>query len=85
MDPLERWEIIEKLGEGSYGEVYKCRDKDTLELVAVKVIPIDADFSEIKGEIEILEKCRSPYIVEYKGSFKTDQVLCVRFHARHHF
>lgn len=33
---MERYEKLAKLGEGSYGLVYKCRDRDTGALVAVK-------------------------------------------------
>lgn len=33
---MERYEKICKLGEGSYGIVYKCRNRDTGEIVAIK-------------------------------------------------
>lgn len=33
---MERYEKITKLGEGSYGIVYKCRNRDTGEIVAIK-------------------------------------------------
>lgn len=33
---MERYEKIAKLGEGSYGTVYKCRNRDTGEIVAIK-------------------------------------------------
>lgn len=33
---LEKYSRIEKLGEGTYGIVYKCKNKDNQELVAVK-------------------------------------------------
>ncbi len=33
---MDRFEKLSRLGEGSYGVVYKCRDRDTGELVAVK-------------------------------------------------
>lgn len=33
---MERYEKLSRLGEGSYGVVYKCRDRDTGGLVAVK-------------------------------------------------
>lgn len=33
---MDRFEKLSRLGEGSYGVVYKCRDRDTGDLVAVK-------------------------------------------------
>lgn len=33
---MDRYEKLSKLGEGSYGVVYKCRDRETGALVAVK-------------------------------------------------
>lgn len=33
---MERYEKLNRLGEGSYGVVYKCRDHETGSLVAVK-------------------------------------------------
>lgn len=33
---MERYERITRLGEGSYGVVFQCRDRQTGKLVAVK-------------------------------------------------
>uniref|UniRef100_A0A336MPF9 cyclin-dependent kinase n=1 Tax=Culicoides sonorensis TaxID=179676 RepID=A0A336MPF9_CULSO len=33
---MDRYEKLSRLGEGSYGVVYKCRDRETNQLVAVK-------------------------------------------------
>lgn len=33
---MDRYEKLSRLGEGSYGIVYKCRDRETGHLVAVK-------------------------------------------------
>lgn len=33
---MERYERVAKLGEGSYGTVYKCRNRETGEIVAIK-------------------------------------------------
>ena len=33
---MDKYEKISKIGEGSYGVVFKCRNKETGQLVAVK-------------------------------------------------
>lgn len=33
---MDRYEKLSRLGEGSYGIVYKCRDRESGSLVAVK-------------------------------------------------
>jgi len=37
----ESYQKIEKIGEGTYGIVYKAKDKHTNELVALKKIRLD--------------------------------------------
>ena len=54
------------LGEGSFCTVYRAGHKASKAEVAVKVIPTnDDEFDKIKGEIDILSRCDSPYIVGY--------------------
>jgi serine/threonine protein kinase len=33
---MERYERLSKIGEGSYGVVFKCRNRETGQLVAIK-------------------------------------------------
>lgn len=33
---MEKYEKIGKIGEGSYGVVFKCRNKDSGQIVAIK-------------------------------------------------
>ena len=68
-DPTDFFQVLEKLGEGSYGEVYSALDTRTGKMVAIKAIPLEADLSDIQKEIAILRKCRSPYVVSYYGSY----------------
>lgn len=64
-----------KIGEGSYGLVYKARHKDSGLIVAIKKIPTEGKLSSIKKEIAIMKECKSPYIVSYYGSFLKDKNL----------
>lgn len=36
-----KYHLLEKLGEGTYGTVYKAQDKETEEVVALKQIKLD--------------------------------------------
>ncbi|CAB9501289.1 TRAF2 and NCK-interacting protein kinase [Seminavis robusta] len=66
-------EILSALGEGSFGAVYKANHIPTGATVAVKVIPNagsnPSEDEKIKGEIDILSRCDSPYIVGYFECF----------------
>ena len=35
-DKMDKYEKISKIGEGSYGVVFKCRNRETSQLVAIK-------------------------------------------------
>ena len=65
--------ILNLLGEGSFGAVYKAEHKPTNAIVAVKVIAnassTASEEEKIKGEIDILSKCDSPSIVGYCECF----------------
>mmetsp|Transcript_22269 Transcript_22269/g.19112 ORF Transcript_22269/g.19112 Transcript_22269/m.19112 type:complete len:121 (+) Transcript_22269:74-436(+) len=74
-DPEECFELMDLIGEGSYGCVYKARHKDSGLIVAIKIIPTNGDLSSIKREIKIMKECNSPYIVSYYGSFLKDAKL----------
>ena len=40
---MENFDNLEKIGEGTYGVVYKARDKITDQIVALKKIRLEAD------------------------------------------
>ncbi|KAG9104263.1 hypothetical protein FRC06_004011 [Ceratobasidium sp. 370] len=70
-DPSSQYTLLEKLGTGSFGTVYKATDK-TGHIVAIKQIDLedtDDDISEIQQEIAHLAQCDSDYVTRYYGSF----------------
>ncbi|AWP02179.1 Serine/threonine-protein kinase 4 [Scophthalmus maximus] len=67
--PEEVFDVLEKLGEGSYGSVFKANYKETGEIVAIKQVPVESDLQEIIKEISIMQQCNSPYVVRYYGSY----------------
>ncbi|KAE8375398.1 Pkinase-domain-containing protein [Aspergillus bertholletiae] len=69
---LPRYQMMEELGSGSFGIVYKAIEKSTGEIVAVKHIDLESsedDIQEIQQEISVLATCASPFVTQYKASF----------------
>lgn len=40
MERISQYELLEKIGKGSFGEVYKGFAKETGEIVAIKVVDL---------------------------------------------
>jgi len=76
-DPEKDFQMLEKLGEGSYGSVWKAIHKQTSTIVAIKRVGIDNDLEDIMKEIDFMKGCRSPYIVIYFGSYFKDNELWI--------
>ncbi|KAB5538442.1 hypothetical protein DKX38_015975 [Salix brachista] len=79
-DPTTKYELLNELGKGSYGAVYKARDLRSSELVAIKVISLtegEEGYEEIRGEIEMLQQCSHPNVVRYLGSYQGEEYLWI--------
>ncbi|KAM1326941.1 serine/threonine-protein kinase 1 [Malus sylvestris] len=79
-DPTVKYDLLNELGKGSYGAVYKARDIKTSELVAIKVISLsqgEEGYEEICGEIEMLQQCNHPNVVRYLGSYQGEEYLWI--------
>ncbi|XP_017489735.1 PREDICTED: serine/threonine-protein kinase 3/4-like [Rhagoletis zephyria] len=67
--PEEVFDILCKLGEGSYGSVFKALHKESGQILAIKQVPVESDLGEIIKEISIMQQCDSQYVVRYFGSY----------------
>lgn len=58
---MEKYEKINKIGEGSYGVVFKCRNRETSQIVAIKKFVESEEDPLIKKiamrEIRMLKVC----------------------------
>uniref|UniRef100_A0A3Q1ITW3 non-specific serine/threonine protein kinase n=1 Tax=Anabas testudineus TaxID=64144 RepID=A0A3Q1ITW3_ANATE len=70
-DPAGIFELVEVVGNGTYGQVYKGRHVKTGQLAAIKVMDVtEEEEEEIKAEINMLKKySHHRNIATYYGAF----------------
>ena len=78
---MEDYVILEHIGEGSFGKVYKARRKNTGFSVAMKFInkhgKTEKDIKNLRQEIGILRKLNHENIILMFDAFETDRDFCV--------
>lgn len=78
-----KYQLLEKIGEGAYGVVYKSKDKWTNEIVAIKKIFLHDNEEDISSksirEIAILKELRHNNIVLLKDVFYRKDKLYLIF------
>ncbi|KAI9467097.1 Pkinase-domain-containing protein [Lactarius psammicola] len=79
-NPASQYTLMEKLGTGSFGTVYKAMHNETRQIVAIKQIDLedsDDDISEIQQEIANLAQHESEFVTRYYGSFVINYKLWI--------
>ncbi|CAG0879435.1 unnamed protein product [Darwinula stevensoni] len=70
-NPQNDYELIQRVGCGTYGDVYKAKHIASGDFAAIKIMKLDQgeDFSAMQMEIKMMKECRHPNIVAYYGSY----------------
>lgn len=80
---MERYQKMEKIGEGTYGIVYKAKDRVTGDIVALKKIRLEAEDEGIPStairEISLLKELQHPNIVRLFDVVHTERKLTLVF------
>lgn len=79
----KRFNVLGKLGEGTYGTVYKASNSSTGQLVAIKKMKIQFEDEGVPAtalrEISLIQECRHPNIVQLHDVFSTQAFLFLIF------
>ncbi|XP_026708770.1 serine/threonine-protein kinase 36 isoform X2 [Athene cunicularia] len=78
---MEKYHVLEMIGEGSFGRVYKGRRKHSAQVVALKFIPkvgqSEKELKNLRREIEIMRGLHHLNIIQMLDSFETEKEVVV--------
>lgn len=80
---MERYERLAKIGEGTYGVVYRAREVSTGKMIALKKIRLEQEDEGVPStairEISILKELSHPNVVHFKDVVHADKKLFLVF------
>ncbi|KAL7708506.1 Protein kinase [Lotmaria passim] len=73
---VEHVKLLERVGRGTFGDVYRAEDLDTGNIIAVKEIVVPHDFTKdvekqlaaLESEIRVMRRLHHPHVVTYLGA-----------------
>jgi serine/threonine protein kinase len=78
---LGSYRMLDVVGEGSFGQVWKARKAGALQTVAIKLIPKsgkkEREIQGLRQEIDILKTLRHQNIIQMLDAFETPSDFCV--------
>ena len=78
---MENYIILEMIGEGAFGKVYKGQRKCTNQIVAIKKIikkgKKEKELKNLRQEIDILHRLYHENIIQCLDSFETNSEFCL--------
>ncbi|XP_047487134.1 cyclin-dependent-like kinase 5 [Penaeus chinensis] len=80
---MQKYEKLEKIGEGTYGTVFKAKNRETQEIVALKRVRLDDDDEGVPSsalrEICLLKELKHKNIVRLHDVLHSDKKLTLVF------
>jgi RAC serine/threonine-protein kinase len=78
---LEDFAMLRVLGKGTFGKVVLCRDKETNDLYAMKILKKDVivakdEITHTMTENRVLRGMQHPFLTSLRYSFQTETRLC---------
>ncbi|KAL0226021.1 hypothetical protein P9112_013345 [Eukaryota sp. TZLM1-RC] len=78
---MEKYHVLDLIGEGSFGRVYRGRRVGCTDIVALKFISLQnkdqKDIDNIRKELQIHKTLNHTNVIKYFDCFETDTDICV--------
>lgn len=73
MSCMDKYDILEQIGEGAYGRIYRARDKEDGKIVVLKTVRLEGldqrEQTDALNEIRVMERIDHPNIVKFYDTF----------------
>lgn len=76
----DQYQKCERIGKGSFGDVYKGKELSTGKNVALKLVDLekaDEEIDVIQREIKVMSQISNPYVVQYFSSLMKESTLWI--------